>query len=1073
MGHIFLDPYERERKRLEELQLQQQRLQRDLEEQRRHYPTREEREIEDLKRELAHVNNELARALSELTEWQHDPEAKREKLFNQAVQRAARVEVNKTLAPIKAELAEKADLLAKADKQMQQFVGQVKSLESKLSDSQHATKVSDGKNAQLTQEAQQLREQIKALKAELAPLKIKEAAEQAARDKQDRLDQAEAAKQFEEFQRVQALTEQQKAIDKVTPNREQVRQFLSDDNLNRQGKPKPMPERVQQVASLLHQYPVSTRAEFLESLKDEFPRETDAIFQKADMVHHPRFVELGRVFSQTRQGTYKPEPEPKPSAPKPVDPEHAKAAQEQQQLEQQQRQAEDAALVQSEAQQIIDEFNDQAGGLARDRIKALPEKQRVPVFRFIKTNAPKVWDRELKQWHTDELLEVEQANTNIEEQPSSVEPTNFKATASKQLEPSTEKQQGKPTFDKVEPNAQNLVSSKTKAGFIDTDDGSSLRLSPEPDGKVTGQLEPASNVSILGKYRYNGDWVYVQGISKGSMLSGWMRNNRIESQKPEPRAKLHQIKAGETPEGLARANFREAAQPGMDYRFYVNALIYVNEQDKRSGIQAPFLPFTEPSLKAGERIWLLSPEFARSLKGVVGNGSITNGAFAKAREANTALPDTLESLAMAFTLADDVMQKDIWNALSEHWLELIGMTTLFVGAELATVALTAAPEPTVTKVAAAAILQSILAAFAAYGTVTATAAALSEGQQWLETASNAKGNPKEIKKASVHLIRMLENVGLALLSTVQGKANGAKSLELSQNFKLPKIPGMQPQGVTPGGVQVNVPESQNANQATNANRTGNTNTPANNPWLARIAELEPNYKKFNNWVDVQKFIGQTASETTCPPGYKYAKIVDGGKTMHYAYLEQSGSNLVPQLKSTNGVWDAYKKPDYRIANEDRYKANYGTKVLESGKESQIHHLVGDSVWRQVDVLQEILRRGIAYMDEKLNLIELAVDNAALAKAKLIEPDFPEVLHFSEHPKFDFMVAELLEAKVIREKRNGLPKDITKWLDKDLLKILKKVVDEVREKILKDPNSLPRKKNGTLGNIPQDDESEEA
>jgi hypothetical protein len=474
---------------------------------------------------------------------------------------------------------------------------------------------------------------------------------------------------------------------------------------------------------------------------------------------------------------------------------------------------------------VMDDLSMGGSSFIGQRFKDFTNDEREAVLIYCVEKVPKVALRLKEQYHfepvtlgqreedkstaeAEPVLEAGEPLESIEAPRNELEPQNFSNSASGQLEPSMEQQQGQRVNTRLEPTAQNLTSIKEKSGFIDRSDGAFIRSSPEVNGIIKGKLESADAVSILGQYRANGGWVYVQGITKGAVVSGWMAKDRLETQKPEPRAKLHHVKSGETPEGLARANFRDAAQPGMDYRFYVNALIYVNEQDKRDGIQAPLLPFTTPQLEAGKRIWLLSPEFAMSLKGVVGSGSITGGAFAKAREQSTVLPDTLESVALALQLGDDVMQKDIWNALDEHWLEILGMTTLFVGAEVATIALTAAPEPALTKVAAAAILQSILAGFAAYGVVTATQGALSEGQQWLETASNAKGNPKEIKKAAIHLVRMLENVGMALLATVQGNANGQKSLELSKNFKLPKMPGLQPQAVTPEGVQINVPEQQ-------------------------------------------------------------------------------------------------------------------------------------------------------------------------------------------------------------------------------------------------------------------------
>jgi hypothetical protein len=842
-----IDPQKQERERLEQLQREQRRISNDVHQQTR-YPSREAREIEDLKYRLLELNQTVQYLTQELLEWNTDPEAKRDQLFDKSVKQAAQSEVKRIMAPHRAELEQKVQQLEDANRKIQALQTQI---DAQVVEAQRLKKtitVTDSKTQEATSDKNHvlrvnegLREQIKTLKAELAPYKTKEVSQQAAQVEQERieqvaraeqesLEQEEAQQQLEVAQFAFETQQKQAVIDAATPNLERIKHVLSDENKDREGKTKSMSQRTSEAADVLKRYPQEKRIEFFESFMQEQPEEAYLMFQKADLSTHKRFVELGPMFSQARgldklenTGVKKPEPQ------KPVDAEHAKTIQQQGQLEQQYKATHNEADIERHAWEIIEAFRG-GGGIGQHLVKELPQKLRVPVFQFVKEKMPKVWDMHLERFFGNELKDNSQqtapqtaqepAFESIEAPQNELEPQNFSNPASGQLEPRMEQQQGQRVNERLEPSAQNLTSSKEKSGFIDRSDGAFIRSSPEVNGIIKGKLESADQVSILGQYRRNGGWVYVQGITKGSVVSGWMAKDRLETQKPEPRAKLHHVKSGETPEGLARANFRDAAQPGMDYRFYVNALIYVNEQDKRDGIQAPLLPFTAPQLEAGKRIWLLSPEFAMSLKGVVGSGSITGGAFAKAREQSTVLPDTLESVALALQLGDDVMQKDIWNALCEHWLEILGMTTLFVGAEVATIALTAAPEPALTKVAAAAILQSILAGFAVYGTVEASKAALSEGQQWLETASNAKGNPKEIKKAAIHLVRMLENVGMALLATVQGTGNVGKTLEVSKNFKLPRMPGMQPQAVTPEGVQLNVPEQQP--QLENASQTSRT-----------------------------------------------------------------------------------------------------------------------------------------------------------------------------------------------------------------------------------------------------------
>jgi hypothetical protein len=259
-----------------------------------------------------------------------------------------------------------------------------------------------------------------------------------------------------------------------------------------------------------------------------------------------------------------------------------------------------------------------------------------------------------------------------------------------------------------------------------------------------------------------------------------------------------------------------------------------------------------------------------------------------------------------------------------------------------------------------------------------------------------------------------------------------------------------------------------------ASMTGITSTAAHatttisraNFWVKRITELDPVYKKFANWDEIKtSFLGKTASETTLPPGYRYAKI----NGVEYAYLEAANPKKVPLIKTSsisNGEWDVPKSlpsSPYRIADGARYAAAYGTKVLDLG--SQIHHLIADNIWRSVDVFQEAMRRGIAHMDVRGNLVELAESQADLARARAIDSKFPEILHKSQHPEFDAFVSRRVQSELdLIKATTGRP--VKKWSDSEITNFIKRMQGETRDLILNSPSTLPKKPNGTLGFIPK-------
>ncbi len=324
------------------------------------------------------------------------------------------------------------------------------------------------------------------------------------------------------------------------------------------------------------------------------------------------------------------------------------------------------------------------------------------------------------------------------------------------------------------------------------------------------------------------------------------------------------------------------------------------------------------------------------------------------------------------------------------------------------------------------------------------------------------------------LAAAVQKANAAARGAANSAANTALRAERGLNNAIDAVTGTPPQpalaGALAGGGSVTVAPRAAAGLAPGAGRTAAavTSTAARATfWTNRLKMLELTYSKFSNWPSIKgSFLGKVASEANLPPGYRYA-VVDGVK---YAYLETADATKVPLLKTSRiskGEWDVPKSlsgSPYRIADGARYAANYGTKILQTG--SQIHHLIADNIWRRLEVLQEVLRRGVGNMDQKANLIELGESAADVSRARAIDPKFPEVPHQSSHSAFDDLVETRVRASQLKTEQ-ALRKLVPQWSDKELLEFVKRTQDEIRDLFLNHPDQLPKKSNGTLGFMPGD------
>ena len=328
-----------------------------------------------------------------------------------------------------------------------------------------------------------------------------------------------------------------------------------------------------------------------------------------------------------------------------------------------------------------------------------------------------------------------------------------------------------------------------KPGFIDSDDGSNIRTGPaELQGvALTAQpLPPATRVFVSGQHPDAPGWWYVSAFLPSAIVRGYVQGFRVNTDLPEPTARLYQIKAGDTAERLAVQEFSSAVRDGHDLRYYENVLLAVNRD--RAGIRGTFQDpgilgggANNIQLEAGRRVWLVSPAYAQALEGKVPDGSLTGGLHARARRALGHIDDLVQSVTGSPRYFGAVAG-EYADAIKEHLPEIIGITAGFILAESASAFLAATP--TGVGQLAAVIIQLALAAFGAKFAADACGQALEHGQHWLGRAWTAHGDPEKLATASQDFLKMLVSIAMAALTIAGVRANVGKGLKIADAIKI-------------------------------------------------------------------------------------------------------------------------------------------------------------------------------------------------------------------------------------------------------------------------------------------------
>jgi len=342
-----------------------------------------------------------------------------------------------------------------------------------------------------------------------------------------------------------------------------------------------------------------------------------------------------------------------------------------------------------------------------------------------------------------------------------------------------------------------------KPGFIDNSDGSNLRAGPaEAGGKLVRDepLPPATRVFVSGTYPGAPEWWYVTAYLDGTMTRGYVQHGRVNTDLPEPTAKLHQVVSGDTAEKLAAREYGSSVRDGHDLRYYENVLLYVNQQQHHAaGITGAY---QDPGLLggggdnvqlvAGHRIWLVSPAYAKALESVVPCGSLTGGAVASVKRFAGHIEDILRSVTESRNHFDEVAG-EYAQAIRDHLPAIAGIVAGFLLAEVGSALLAATPTGVGQIIAV--VIQLALAAFGAAGMVVAAVEALKHGSQWLTLAWTAKGNDKQIGAASIEFLKMLVSVAMAALSYLGVKGNYGNAVKIANSIPPGALPAFSAAGV--------------------------------------------------------------------------------------------------------------------------------------------------------------------------------------------------------------------------------------------------------------------------------------
>ncbi|WP_179956414.1 AHH domain-containing protein [Melittangium boletus] len=518
----------------------------------------------------------------------------------------------------------------------------------------------------------------------------------------------------------------------------------------------------------------------------------------------------------------------------------------------------------------------------------------------------------------------------------------------------------------------------------------------------------------------------------GMLLSGYVQGFRINTDLPEPNAKLHHVKRGDRLEPIAARSYRQGIEPGRDLRYYENVVLYVNQRACRAGIQKIN---GDVRLVEGHRIWLVSVAFAQRLQGLVESGSLSGGLLARARSVGLHLDDIITSVADSPRHFGSVAGQ-YKDAIREHLPQIVSIVVIFITAELASAFL--ATVPTGVSQLAAALIQLGLAAFGAKDMIDAGVEALKYATEWITQAWKAHGDSKQLEAASKSFLQMLMSIAMAALSKAGVKSNFKRGLTLARGVKItpPRleymavassnghavaVPVFRPGSITSTATAMAMSPKPGLaavlQQGTHGTSATDTPTkPAKE--FPDDMELERLLEKAPNGEALMPFVGRPVPKPGTlefavlkkeleQAGYVLDVVKEGPQSFRLRRLKGQSQELAQLTVTERGLIALKGDGPSRISVFSRYRKNYLDFIKETAGEvaskaaearisagNQLHHLIPDGVAQSHPLILEALERLKGYtIDRGTNIIDMpSIPNAE-----------GQLMHLGNHPKYSAYV----------------------------------------------------------------------
>jgi hypothetical protein len=235
-----------------------------------------------------------------------------------------------------------------------------------------------------------------------------------------------------------------------------------------------------------------------------------------------------------------------------------------------------------------------------------------------------------------------------------------------------------------------------KLGIVNNDgrgkgkSGVELMMGPERSSNVKGRIPFNTKVFVVSKV--DNDWYYIH--TEGGD-DGYVYSLFIWTHLPEPNAKLHRIKPGQSAIGIAEQYYKKNATAwGRDLRYFVNVLVHINNGDgnPNKGIHKAKRGDSWKNTKTISNyfIWIPSVTFARLLAGKVKSGSITYGIVESVSDFIKVIKQKYKDLKKAIILAKKYIPEAIKRHAKEAFVEILTALAFFLIGGIAIIAVTTA-----------------------------------------------------------------------------------------------------------------------------------------------------------------------------------------------------------------------------------------------------------------------------------------------------------------------------------------------------------------------------------------------